>query len=98
MRGPFVLPGRMQLRSSAPTPDTPDSLGGTRLGTGQRADIFFIDNGSAVEDTATNAVCSGTYFLERDDSDPTTRRAVTLFGGTGRIHIWRYDYNTSTWK
>jgi Tfp pilus assembly protein FimT len=97
-RGPFVLPGRMQIQSSALPTATPDNLGSSILGSGDTEDIYFLDNGSAVDDPATNNILSGTVFLEHPNDDAATRRAITLLGGTGRIHIWRYDTETSSWK
>jgi hypothetical protein len=35
---------------------------------------------------------------DKDRGDPRTLRAVTLQGGTGRVHTWRYDPESSGWK
>jgi Tfp pilus assembly protein FimT len=95
VRGPFVLPGRMKFRASAPNPDTPDTLGNTVLGKSGNNQITFLDNGSA---TTGADLCSGTFFIENAAGDPKTLRAVTLLGGTGRVRIWRFHPDTSTWK
>jgi prepilin-type N-terminal cleavage/methylation domain-containing protein len=98
VRGPFVLPGRMQLQSNAIPPETPDNLGGNVLGAGDAAQLYFLDNGSAVDAIASNNILSGTVFLQHENGDAATRRAITVLGGTGRIHIWRYDTDTNSWK
>jgi len=97
-RGPFYLPGRMQIQPVASIPDTPDVLGGTLLGVGGHKEMTFLDNGAVVDDPVGNNLCSGTFFLKHQDGDPASSRAVTLLGGTGRVRIWRYDTQTHAWK
>jgi Tfp pilus assembly protein FimT len=97
-RGPFVLPGKMQLQPDSIDPENPDNLGGNVLGAGGAEQVYFLDNGSAVDSPATNNILSGTIFLQHENGDADTRRAITLMGGTGRIHIWRYDTDTGNWK
>jgi Tfp pilus assembly protein FimT len=97
-RGPFPIQGRIRLQAAAIAPDTPDGLNSTVLGTGTKTQLTFLDNGSAVDDPANNNLLSGTFFLQHVNGDPTTRRAVTLVGGTGRVHMWRYDRGSNNWK
>jgi prepilin-type N-terminal cleavage/methylation domain-containing protein len=97
-RGPFILPGRVKILTAAPSPDTPDSLGHTVLGSADKNQITFLDNGAAATDGTGTVLCSGTFFLEHKLGDPATLRAVTLLGGTGRARVWRYDPNTTSWK
>jgi Tfp pilus assembly protein FimT len=97
-RGPFSLPVRVQFLTSSPVTDTPDGLGSTVLGVGGNTQMTFLDNGSVVFDPVTNNLCTGTFFLQHANGDLATLRAVTLMGGTGRIHTWRYDKETSSWK
>jgi prepilin-type N-terminal cleavage/methylation domain-containing protein len=97
-RGPLALPGKMRFQSSAPALDTPDGLGSAVLGMGDYTALTFLDNGAAVEDAASNNLCSGTFFLQRQGGDASSRRAVTLLGGTGRVRIWRYDTKDNGWK
>jgi Tfp pilus assembly protein FimT len=97
-RGPFVLPGGMNFQAAAIAPATPDNLGGTVIGAGGIVQMFFLDNGSAVDGPATNNIISGTVFLRNQSGEAYTGRAITLVGGTGRTHVWRYDTNTNTWK
>ena len=97
-RGPFNLGGGMTLLASSPSPDTPDGLGSTVLGIGDNTQMTCVDNGSVVVDSVSNTLCSGTFLIQHTNGDPATLRAVTLLGGTGRVHIWRYDTATGTWK
>ena len=98
VRGPFVLPFRMRLQAAALGPATPDNLNATVLGVGDNTQMTFLDNGSVVDDPVTNNLISGTFFLQHANGDASTRRAVTLVGGTGRVHVWRYDSTTNSWK
>jgi Tfp pilus assembly protein FimT len=98
VRGPFVLPGNMQIKQVAIPPSTPDNLGANVIGAGGVVQMFFMDNGSAVDGPATNNLISGTVFLQNESGEAYTGRAITLLGGTGRVHIWRYDTDTNTWK
>lgn len=97
-RGPMILPGRIRLLPAAPVADTPDHLGATVLGAGGITEMTFLDNGAVVQDLVSNNLCSGTFFLQHQDGDAASNRAVTLLGGTGRIKVWRYDAKTSEWK
>ena len=97
-RGPFVFPGKMTLLNSSPVSDTPDALGSTVLGTTGNNVVTFMDNGAAATDAAGATLCSGTFFIRNVNGDPATLRAVTLLGGTGRVHIWRYNPNSDSWK
>jgi prepilin-type N-terminal cleavage/methylation domain-containing protein len=98
VRGPFILPGGIRFMSSAPALDTPDALGGTLLGAGPNTNVAFLDNGTAATDTSGATLCSGTFFLQHRNGDMATIRAVTLLGGTGKAHIWKYDPTTNSWN
>jgi Tfp pilus assembly protein FimT len=97
-RGPFVLPNGMSIQTSAFSPDTPDGLGGILLGVLNNTKMSFLDNGSVVDSPTNNNLRSGTFFLQHNNGDPATRRAVTLIGGTGLTHVWRYDASNNSWK
>ena len=98
VRGPFILPNRVTFMSSAPALDTPDSLGSMLLGTGSHKNITFLDNGTAATDSSGTTLCSGTYFLQHANGDSSTTRAVTICGGTGKAHIWKYDPTNNSWN
>jgi Tfp pilus assembly protein FimT len=97
-RGPFSLPAGVQFLTAAPVTDTPDGLGSTVLGVGGNSQMVFLDNGSVIDDPVNNNIRSGTFFLRHVNNDPSTVRAVTLMGGTGRVHTWRWDDNAYAWK
>jgi Tfp pilus assembly protein FimT len=97
-RGPFSLPVGVQFLTTAPVMDTPDALGSNVLGAGSNNLMTFLDNGSVVDDPVTNNLCSGTFFLQHVNADRSTVRAVTLMGGTGRVHTWRWDESAYAWK
>ena len=71
---------------------------GILLGVGGNTAMSFIDNGSVIDNPTNNNLQSGTFFLQHRNGDPQTRRAVTLIGGTGRTHAWRYDTSNDSWK
>lgn len=98
VRGPFVLPGGTTLMSSAPSLDTPDASGAMLLGTGNHTNITFQDNGTATTDASGATLCSGTYFLQHANGDSSTTRAVTICGGTGKAHIWKYKPTNNSWN
>ncbi|MGH9430828.1 MAG: pilus assembly FimT family protein [Terriglobia bacterium] len=77
----------------AGVPDTPDGFGNSlavNFSAGNQ--IVFVSDGT-VTDTNNN-IMNGTVFLGTTNS-PTTARAVTIMGATGRIH--GYQYNGSAW-
>ena len=98
VRGPFVLPSGITFMSSAPALDTPDSSGAMLLGTGSHTNVTFLDNGTAATDASGTTLCSGTYFLQHANGDAATIRAVTLCGGTGKAHIWKYNPAINSWN
>jgi prepilin-type N-terminal cleavage/methylation domain-containing protein len=77
----------------AGVPDTPDAFGnGTAVSFGGAATVQFTSDGSFVDqngDPVNGTVQIGRY------ADPTSARAVTLFGPTALIRQWRW--NGSTW-
>jgi len=97
-RGPFSLPVGVRFLTSSPVMDTPDTLGSTVLGVGSNNQMTFLDNGSVVDDPVNNNISSGTFFLQHVNNDLSTVRAVTLMGGTGRVHTWRWDESAYAWK
>jgi Tfp pilus assembly protein FimT len=98
IRGPFPMPGQMKFQNANPSSDTPDALGSKILGTGSNTQITFLDSGAAATDNTGTVLVSGTVFIERSNGDISTKRAITLLGGTGRIRIWKYDAVAGRWK
>ena len=71
------------------------------VGTGGQATIYFCPDGSSQRAPGTNNAgsCPGTWdggvvYLARQ-GDLLSSRAITLWGGTGRIRGWRLYPNTS---
>ena len=87
----------------AATP-TPDSYGtaansidfgytANGVGTGGQASFYFCPDGSAQDAEGTAGKCTGSWdggvvYIERK-GEILSSRAVSLWGGTGRIHGWR---------
>jgi Tfp pilus assembly protein FimT len=83
----------VQLQRFEGMPDTPDQLpgagaNGTAVDFGGAASLTFISDGTFVDETGTPV--SGTIFVGRPN-EPTSARAVTVFGGTGRVREYRWD-------
>jgi len=74
-------------------PDTPDGFGnGTAVSFGSATTVQFTSEGSFVDQNGDPV--NGTVQIGRYD-DPTSARAVTLFGPTALIRQWRW--NGSRW-
>jgi len=70
-------------------PDTPDAFGsGSAVSFGTATTVAFTSEGSFVDQNGDPV--NGTVMLGRYD-DPTTARAVTLFGPTALIRQWRWS-------
>jgi hypothetical protein len=80
-------------------PDTPDAFGHTAaivfegIGGGPVGGMLFQSDGELV-DGATFQPISGTVFLGLAGQLPTAR-AITVLGGTGRVHAWKIS--GATW-
>jgi len=66
-------------------------------GTGGQSVIYFCPDGSAQDAEGTAGSCSGSWdngvvYLSRS-GDLMASRAISLWGGTGRIHGWRFYAN-----
>lgn len=70
-------------------PDTPDAFGsGSPTSFGTATTIAFTSEGQLVDQHGDPV--NGTIFLGRYD-DPTSARAVTVFGPTALIRQWRWN-------
>ena len=88
--GETLLEGNNEFRVFPGVPDTPDGWGnGAGVAFGAVAPPYlFTPDGSFVDNGG--VPLSGTVFLGRVNQ-PETARAVTVFGGTGRIVAWEWD-------
>lgn len=71
-------------------------------GTGGQSTIYFCPDGSAQDAEGGAGNCSGSWnggvvYLGRS-GELLSSRAVTLWGGTGRIHGWRLYPNGATYQ
>ena len=79
----------MQYRQFPGQNDTPDQFGfAAPISFGVAANRIFTSEGSFV-DTAGDPL-NGTVFLGRLN-DPGSSRAITVFGPTALIRVWRWD-------
>ena len=97
------------VQGSFPTPG-PDGYGtGTAaidfgytangVGTGGQTTVYFCPDGSAQDSEGTTGACAGSWdggvvYIGRS-GDLLSSRAITLWGGTGRIRGWRIYSNGS---
>jgi hypothetical protein len=83
------LESGMQYRQFAGQNDTPDQFGfAAPISFGLAMQRIFTSEGSFV-DTAGDPL-NGTVFLGRLN-DPSSSRAITVFGPTALIRVWRWD-------
>jgi prepilin-type N-terminal cleavage/methylation domain-containing protein len=87
--GTTTLEDGVRFLLFAGVPDTPDAFGnGTAMAFGTATSYFFTSEGTFVDQNG-DAV-NGTVFLGRVN-DPLSARAVSLFGPTALIRLWRWD-------
>ena len=83
----------MQFLQFPGLPDTSDGFGAAGpVDLGGATTAFFVADGMLVD--AAGTPVSGTVFLGVPDQ-PTTARAVTVFGGTGRVR--GYSWSGTAW-
>jgi prepilin-type N-terminal cleavage/methylation domain-containing protein len=79
-----------QFMQFAGLADTPDEFGDAGpLAFGVTPTTTFTSEGSFVD--SSGDVVNGTIFLGHVGQDPTTARAITIFGATGLVRAWRWD-------
>ena len=84
-----TLEGRAEFQLMSGLPDTPDAFGNasaTALGTNTPA--AFTTDGSFIN--SQGDVLNGSLFIGVT-GDRTSARAITIFGPTGALHLWRWD-------
>ncbi len=100
--GPLVtvpLPPQTSYMLEAGVPDTPMAFGNTApvyIGnlSGGPAGMAFTPNGSFTDNTYNNPI-NGTIFVGMTNK-PSTARAVTILGSTGRVRPYTYT-GSSNW-
>jgi prepilin-type N-terminal cleavage/methylation domain-containing protein len=83
-----TLEGRNQFQLMG-VGDTPDAFGAaTATALGNNTPAMFTTDGSFID--SAGDVLNGSVFIGITP-DPTSARAVTIFGPTGVMHLWRWD-------
>jgi hypothetical protein len=91
--GAAEMEGGCRYQLFAGVPDTPDLFGNTNaIEFGPTPQVMFTSEGTLVD--ANGDPVNGTIFIGQPQ-DPTTARAVTIFGPTALIRAWRW--NGSQW-
>jgi prepilin-type N-terminal cleavage/methylation domain-containing protein len=83
------LENNMQVRLEPGLPDTPDGFGHTSaVNFGPSPERMFTSEGTLVNQTGD--VINGSVFFAIPD-DPLSARAISIFGPTALIRVWRWD-------
>jgi Tfp pilus assembly protein FimT len=84
-----TLEGRQQFQLVSSLPDTPDAFGNTSaINIGSNTPVMFTTDGSFVD--ANGDVRNASLFISIP-GDRLSARAVTIFGATGALHLWRWN-------
>jgi hypothetical protein len=84
-----TLEGRAELRLTTGVPDTPDAFGmASATAFGALTPPMFTTDGSFVN--SQGDVLNGTLFIGVQ-GDPLSARAITIFGPTGAMRLWKWD-------
>jgi len=86
-----TLEGRAEfaLLTSPALPDTPDAFGNaSAIALGTLVPAMFTTDGSFID--SNGDVLNGTIFMSIP-GDRLSARAVTIFGPTGAMRLWRWD-------
>jgi len=85
----IALEGRAQFPASVSWTDTPDAFGNaSATSLGAKLPAMFTTDGSFID--SSGDVLSGSLFIAAP-GDPLSLRAVTIFGPTGAIHLWKWN-------
>jgi prepilin-type N-terminal cleavage/methylation domain-containing protein len=84
------LENKMQFRLESGIPNTPDDfpLSGTAINFGTSPERMFTSEGTLVDQVGD--VINGTVFLSIP-GDPMSVRAISIFGPTALLRVWRWD-------
>lgn len=85
----ITLEGRAQFQLVAGLPDTPDAFGNSSaVNIGSSTPVMFTTDGSFVD--ANGDVRNAALFIAIP-GDGLSARAVTVFGATGALHLWKWN-------
>lgn len=84
-----MFEGRVEYTLVSGVPDTPDAFGNsTAIGVGSNTPVMFTPDGSFCD--SNGDYLNATIFIGVP-GDSLSARAVTIFGATGAIHLWKWD-------
>ena len=89
----YFLEGNVEFYKFTSVPDTPEGFGAGQAVTFAGQTVRYMSDGSFVD--STGAPLSGTVFLGIQ-GEPISQRAMTVFGGTGRLR--GYTWNGYEWQ
>ncbi len=90
------LPGEMEFNIDAGISSGPEDFTTSQaINFSGLSQVFFMPDGSAI--TGIGQISNGVAYVSWPQEVDTTR-AVTLFGGTGRIKRWKYVYESGSWE
>ena len=89
------MEGHVQFLQFNGVPDTPDGFGNAAAVSFGGDNPVFIADGMSIDHHG--APLSGTVFLGIPN-EPASTRAVTVFGGTGHVRGYTYDWANSQWN
>jgi hypothetical protein len=83
------LEGRMYFQLTAGVPDTPDLFGRTAPASFPSAVRRFSSEGTFIN--GNGDPMNGTLFMGNPEGPPSSARAITFFGPTALMRLWRWD-------
>jgi len=84
-----TLEGRTKFILTTGVPDTPDGFGmASATAFGTLVPAMFTTDGSFIN--SNGDVLNGTLFIGIE-GDSTAARAITIFGATGAMHLWKWN-------
>jgi prepilin-type N-terminal cleavage/methylation domain-containing protein len=85
----ITLEGRAQFQLVSGLPDTPDAFGKTSATSiGTHTPVMFTTDGSFID--SNGDVINASLFISIP-GDTLSARAVTIFGATGALHLWKWN-------
>ena len=85
----MFLEGGQRFLQYTGVPDTPDYFGALGpIAFGSTTTMMFTSEGTFVDSVGDEL--NGTVFMGKP-GEPTTARAITVFGSTALVHLWKWD-------
>ena len=85
----ITLEGRAQFQLVSGLPDTPDGFGNaSATNVGSYTPVMFTTDGSFID---SNGDVRNASLFVAIPGDLLSARAVTIFGATGAVHLWKWN-------